>query len=353
MENLASAPSGSSALTQRYQELKSGEPHLFARDAARQLGVSEGELLAAHCGPGVVRLDGAWRDLLGGLESLGHVMCLTRNDWAVHESKGSYADVRVREHTGAAIGPDLDLRYDFRHWSFGFAVTDNGIHGYRESLQFFGCDGTAVHKIYKLDETNADAWARIVDARRAADQQSGQSTTPRASRPAEADDASIDVDGLRTAWRGMRNTHQFPAIMRKFGVSRPQCLRLAGDEFVEKLDPGAIRRTLEGASENGLTLMIFVVNPGATQIHTGVPGTLKETGAWFNVLDPGFDLHLLTEGIKSAWLVRKHYDLGTSRSVEAYDQNGEPIMWIFGKRNADRTEPERWRDFAEGLVAGA
>ncbi|MBO6519752.1 MAG: hemin-degrading factor [Rhodospirillales bacterium] len=349
MDHLAIETDGNNVLLQSYLELKTKNPRLFARDAARQLGISEGELLASRCGRDAVRLDGNWHELVGALSTLGRVMCLTRNDCAVHERKGSYVDVRVREHTGAAIGPELDLRYDFRHWHFGFVLTDVTEQGTRESLQIFDIDGTAVHKIYKTEETSEKAWTRLVAERRAEDQSAGQKVMPRESRPEEASDASIDVEGLRQAWRGMKNTHQFPAMLRTYGVSRPQCFRLAGAEFAEKLGPDAIQLTLKGANANGLTLMIFVVNPGATQIHTGVPGNLKQTGDWFNVLDPDFNLHLLIKGIQSAWIVRKRYDLGTSRSIEAYDEDGEPILWIFGKRNADGTEPEAWRDFVESL----
>lgn len=350
MQNPAIDSEAVKALLHNYHHLKSENPRMFARTAAQELGVSEGELLAAQCGPDVVRLDGNWRALLDKLETLGRVMCLTRNDWVVHERKGSYEDVRVREHTGAAIGPDLDLRYDFRHWGFGFAVATETENGTRESLQFFGPDGTAVHKIFKTDETDAVAWSNLVAARRADDQSSGQSITPAPLKPSEADDASIDVDGLQESWRSMRNTHQFPALMRNYGVSRPQCFRLAGSAFAAKLGDGAIQRTFEGASAKGLKLMVFVMNTGATQIHTGVPGTIKETGGWFNILDPDFNLHLLPEGINEAWLVRKHYDKGISRSVEAYDEDGEPIMWIFGKRKEDGSEEEAWRDFVESLV---
>jgi len=349
MENLATRTTEPKMLLQRYQDLQAETPRLFPRDAAHRLGVSEGELLAARCGQGVTRLDGDWRAMAARLEGVGRVLCLTRNEWAVHERKGSYVDVRVRKASAAAIGPELDLRYDFAHWHFGFAVADERDGGTRESLQFFDKDGTAVHKIYKTDDTNAATWRELIDERRAADQSPGQAVTALDPVPAETPDAEIDAEGLRAAWRGMKNTHQFPGIMRRFGVTRPQCFRVAGAEFAERLSPDAIRRTLEGASEKGLKVMIFVPNQGATQIHTGIPGTLEETGNWFNVLDPDFNLHLRLEGVKSAWLVRKMYELGTSRSIEAYDENDEPILWIFGKRAQDRMEMPEWRDFVESL----
>ena len=80
----------SSDLVTRYKALKAEEPRLFARDAAHRLGVSEGELIAARCGSDVVRLDDRWPELITAMPTVGRIMSLTRNDWAVHERKGSF-----------------------------------------------------------------------------------------------------------------------------------------------------------------------------------------------------------------------------------------------------------------------
>ena len=70
-------------------------PKMRERDLAAQLGISEAELVAARCGEGVVRLDARVGDLLNGLGAVGEVMALTRNESAVHEKIGVYANVTV------------------------------------------------------------------------------------------------------------------------------------------------------------------------------------------------------------------------------------------------------------------
>ncbi len=85
-------------------------PKMRERDLAAQLGISEAELVAAHCGEGVTRVEPRVNDLLTGLEPVGEVMALTRNESAVHEKIGVYDKVVTGEHTAMALGENIDLR---------------------------------------------------------------------------------------------------------------------------------------------------------------------------------------------------------------------------------------------------
>ncbi|WP_312184119.1 ChuX/HutX family heme-like substrate-binding protein, partial [Massilia timonae] len=70
-------------LAQQWAELKAKEPRPQTRDAARQLKVSEAELLATGIGSTVVRLkesDHAPREIMRRALDLGKVMALTRNE---------------------------------------------------------------------------------------------------------------------------------------------------------------------------------------------------------------------------------------------------------------------------------
>jgi putative hemin transport protein len=58
--------------------------------AARNLGASEGELVASVCGTSAVRLGPNFGALVTGLPALGEVMALARNEYAVHEKTGRY-----------------------------------------------------------------------------------------------------------------------------------------------------------------------------------------------------------------------------------------------------------------------
>lgn len=76
---------------------------------------------------------------------------------------------------------------------------------------------------------------------------------------------------------------------------------------------------------------------------------LKRVGAWFNVLDPGFNLHLRDEGIAEAWVVRKPTREGLISSLEIFGANGEQIAWMFGQRDPGTPERDEWRKVLSGL----
>ena len=113
------------------------------RDAASQLGVGEAQLLATGCAGGrVIRLDGDWSQLIRQFPLLGRVMCLTRNEHAVHERYGEFREVDFFNGIGQVVGPDIDLRLFMLTWRFGFAVTDPTPDGERQSFQFFDAGET-------------------------------------------------------------------------------------------------------------------------------------------------------------------------------------------------------------------
>jgi len=58
-------------------------PKTRIRDAARAIGVSEGQLVAACAGPHVIYLQASFHVFLQRMPSLGKVMVLTRKvDWS-------------------------------------------------------------------------------------------------------------------------------------------------------------------------------------------------------------------------------------------------------------------------------
>jgi putative hemin transport protein len=343
-----SRPNDPAALRGAWHALKARGP-VRNRDAAGQLGVSEAELIASECGEGVTRLDGDFRELMKRVPQLGRVMALTRNESCVHERKGAYEDVSASGHVGLVLGPDIDLRVFYAHWTFGYAVREALKDGPRHSLQFYDAAGTAIHKIYLLKESHAAAFEEIVAAFRAARQTPGEAVTPTEPEAAERPDAEIDQQGLREAWAAMKDTHEFFGILRKHKATRTQALRLAEPRFAKPLRPSVVRELLETVSRSALPIMVFVGNPGNIQIHTGPVTKVKVMGPWLNVLDPDFNLHLREDHVDSVWLVRKPTTDGIVTSVELFDPAGRNIALIFGKRKPGIPESEDWRATVAGL----
>ncbi len=333
-------------LKDRWEALKSENPHLRIRNAAEQLGVSEAELLATNVGNGVTALTDDFAALLQEVEKLGKVMALTRNHECVHERKGVYLNPDFSNpHGQVFVGEDIDLRIFINSWKFGFSV----VEGNKKSFQFFGKDGLALHKVYLTKDSNVSEFNALTEKYKAAGQLSELVTEPVAQKAAEKPDSEIDIAAFQQAWKDLKDTHEFFMMTRKFGVSRTQALRLAPEGFAYKIENSKVVNVLEDASEKQLPIMIFVGNRGVIQIHTGdVKKTLWHQ-QWFNVMDPDFNLHLDTTRIAEAWIVKKPTEDGEVTAVEVFNKNGEFIVQFFGKRKPGNPELAEWKNLISGL----
>jgi len=337
-------------LKERWDALLKEQPKLRIRDAATQLGVSEAELLATGCGQNVTRLAGDWSALLKDLPTLGRVMCLTRNEHAVHERYGEFLKLDFFHGMGQVVGPDIDLRLFMNHWVNGFAVTDHTPDGDRQSFQFFDASGEAVHKVYLQKESNYGGYGVILNKYRSEDQGTAQAVQPAPAPRPELPDAEIDVAGFQQAWLEMKDTHAFFIIMGKFRVGREQALRLAPAGYARKVDVSATKQMLEAASASDTPIMVFIGNRGCLQIHTGPVKNIKMFGAeWLNVLDDEFNMHLRDTAVASAWVVKKPTAEGDVTSLELFDAQGNNLVIFFGKRKPGEFENEAWRKIVADL----
>ncbi|WP_294820329.1 ChuX/HutX family heme-like substrate-binding protein [uncultured Flavobacterium sp.] len=338
-------------LKSQWEALKAENPHMRIRNAAEQLGVSEAELVATSVGDTVTRLRPEFAAILTDVEKLGKVMGLTRNDECVHERKGVYLNPDFSSpFAGLFVGEDIDMRIFLSHWDKAFAVSETGEHGDRKSLQFFGKDGLAIHKIYLTKDSNAEAFDALVEQFRSDNQSQEETTVEVPLIIDEKPDADIDVAAFQEAWNGLKDTHAFFGMLKKFGVTRTQALRLAPNEhFAQKVDNNTVVKMLEGAAESKLPIMCFVGNRGNIQIHTGLVRKTMWHNQWFNVMDPDFNLHLDTSKIAQTWIVRKPTEDGDVTAVEVYNEMGEIIVQFFGKRKPGIPELQEWRELVASL----
>ena len=340
------------ALRRAWVELREEEPGIRTRNAAARLGVSEAQLVATRCGGGVRRVEADVERLLPRLEEVGPLMALTRNDLFVHEKTGIYRNVYFDPHVASVVDEDIDLRVFPSRWRHGFAVEGEGRRSRPLSLQFFDARGVAVHKIFVVDDSDRGAFEALVEDLAHEDQSRRQEVDapepPGEPRP----DAEVDVDALVRGWREMRDTHDFFGLLREHEVTRTQALRLVPDELARPASDRGLRRVLEGASSDGVDLMVFVRSPGTIQIHHGPVKRVVDARGWLNVMDPGFDLHVREEGIAATWVVRKPVETGWVTSVELYDADGTLCALIFGCREEGAEEDPAWRELAEGLERG-
>ncbi len=321
---------------------------LRARDLAGKLGVAEADLLAAQTGTGVTRIAAHPDQLMPAVCSLGEVMALTRNDSVVHERTGTYDDWHPGDHAAMILGPEIDLRIFPSHWVHGFAVQNTTGKGPARSLQVFDSSGEAIHKIYSRDGTNLDQWDRVV-----ADLVTGETadsldlTDPKPidgprTRPEKAEE-------LRSAWARMTDTHQFLRLVSKMKMNRLGAYRIAGAPFAIPLAPDALNSALITCAADAVPIMLFVGNRGCIQIHSGRIETLKEMGPWQNVLDPRFNLHLRLDQVAEVWLVEKPTRRGPALSIEAFTDQGDLILQLFGYRKEGEEQTEAFATMTQML----
>ena len=338
-------------LKSQWEKLKATSPNLRIRNAAEQLGVSEATLLATQVGETVTRLRPEFAEILSDIEKLEKVMALTRNEECVHERKGIYLNADFSSpHAGLFVGEDIDLRIFLSHWAKAFAVSEKSEHGDRKSLQFFGKDGLAIHKIYLTKDSNDLAFEELVLKYKSDDQSIDETAVEVPLNIDEKADADIDVAGFQAAWETLKDTHEFFGMLRKFGVTRTQALRLAPNEnYAKKVEKDVIVKMLEGAAVAKLPIMVFVGNRGNIQIHTGRVRKTMWHGDWFNIMDPDFNLHLDMSKIAQTWIVRKPTEDGEVTAIEVFNEMGEIIVQFFGKRKPGIPELKEWKELVATL----
>jgi len=340
------------ALRAQVAAYKEANPKARMFDIAEGLGVSEAQLVALGCGSTAIRLKGPWTELLSEIPTLGNVMALTRNENAVIEKVGTYNPPTFMAHAGVGqvVGDDIDLRLFMNNWAHGFAVTSEVRGKEQKSLQFFGKDGVAVHKIFLKDNSNRDAYDALVAKYTAEDQSPEQAVQPADPKKPDLPDSEIDAAGFMQAWREMKDTHDFFMMCRKYTVGRKQALRLAEGEFAWQVPVGSFRQALESAQASQTPIMVFVGNPGCIEIHTGPVNKLLALDNWYNVMDPDFNLHVREDRIDSAYIVKKPTVDGVVTSLEVFDAQGENILLMFGKRKPGLPEIEAWRSIVGQLA---
>jgi len=358
-------------LAERWNALRAEQPKLGIRDAAKELNVSEAELLATGIGSTATRLadtTNAPREIMRRALDLGKVMALTRNENGVIEvtgvatriakqgkdeinagAKDAEKEARELNIAGGYLGGPIDLRFHFAKWQHAFAVVQPGRDGaVSRSLQFFDENGTAIHKVYLKDDSKVAVFDKLVADFRHPQQDGKLAIAAAPLKAADTPDASVDVKEFQQAWKDMSDVHQFNRIVSEFKLSREQALRLAPAGAVQKVAPQAVRQLLEQAAAKQVPIMAFVGNGGVTQIYSGKIGKVQETGGYFNVLDPDFNLHLRDKAFRAGYVLQR---AGVT-SVEFYDDKGELVVTFFGVRERGKPQPQPWLDLAAGLPKG-
>jgi putative hemin transport protein len=346
----ADVVAGSATLEERWLTYHEQNPRAYLRDAATALGVSELELLLVAGQGHTVRLAvDDWSRLFAWFRRFGRVKTMTRNDHAVIERTGHYGDYQSFGAMAQVLG-EIDLRIFTHEWSSAWAITTRAGDMERRSIQLYDASGDSIHKVF-IEQDAAEEFDRCVDEFTINLSDTPTLTFAPRRSVTPANDDVIDVDTFLARWDAMQDTHEFHGLLREFGVTRTQALRLAGTTRARRVPPSALQHVLEGAAAIGERIMVFVGNRGIVQIYSGAIKKVVHMSGWLNVLDPGFNLHARDIAFAESWIVTKQSADGPIRSLEVYAQDGSTIVQIFGKRTEGEATPVGFGALLDSVLA--
>lgn len=309
-------------LSQKWRKLRENDPKLRIRDAARELGVSEAELVALGNGDSSFQLQSRWDEILSSLKSAGQLMGLTRNEHAVHECYGSYEELTFCNEVCFVENDRFRVALFLSEWSFGFFVKESNRGEIRQSLQFFNQDGDAVHKIYMTSDSQGDPLEYLVRDFALSEQSpsitvGGHQSTSRRRRPGTL----WSSDRINNGWAikgGHHSIQQTHLELEELNSS------------ARSLHPENVDGLLHESAEKGFRLVVAVESPGALQIYDGPIQKIARTGPWINILDDTFNLHLRDARLPSLWLIaEQHPRHDRSPSLCWFDDKNQLSMQFF------------------------
>ena len=307
---------------------RADNPKMRERDLAAQLGISEAEFVAAHCGDGALRIEPRVNDVLTGLEAVGEVMALTRNESAVHEKIGVYDKVVTGNHNALVLGEQIDLRIFPKIWAHGFAVEKRDGDEIRRSLQFFDGAGEAVHKVHLRPAPISmpiRSWSTSLA--------SPTSGRPWMSRPgrrsAGGERRAAGVDELRERWSRLTDVHQFFGMLKALKLTGSRRCGMVGQDYAWLLDRDALGAMLQHAASAKSRSCASSATAAASR---SIPGRSRRSSRWgrgstFSTRPSTCICR--TDHIRELWAVRKPTNDGHVTSLEAYDarrQHDHPVL---------------------------
>lgn len=330
-----------------YLALKTAHPHLYARDLAGLMTISEAELTLIRCGHDALSLKTDFEALLNGLGAVGEIKSLVRNDYAVHEQLGRYTNLHFGAHAGLVLNPRaLDQRFFPQQWSSAFALTELSTTGERHSIQIFDRQGEAVVKIYTTTQTETHAWQALVERFR----QAAPARLELSERPSLPEVVNSEPQKVEEEWRAMTDVHQFFQLLRRHQLTRQQAFKMVSEELARPVSNASIARLLERVQQQQNEIMIFVGNRGCTQIFTGRVEKVIEMKGWLNIFNQDFTLHLLDQQIAESWITRKPTADGHVTSLELFAEDGTQIAQLYGQRSEGQPEQALWRQQLDELL---
>lgn len=326
----------SPALRAAYARERAAQPQARRGDIALALGVTEGELIAAHAGlfhPALSTLRARhllpqWRRIAAALPALGVVRSITGNRWCRLENTSAARELTRRCELAAGDAPACTCLADAAAagaWAHGFAIEERGADGRVErSLQFFDVFGQPVAEVVLVEGSRVEAYLDIVET--FSSWQLAPGLVIPAKKPA--------------------------AAPRRMPVAAFDGAGLDGGTAT-RLPNASAHQALAGAARSGLPLTLRVESRGARLSRSGALDDVQMDGPWLHARGAGHGLRLRADAIAQTWLLRRPTPTGMRHALVLLDAAGEPIASISAQADAAGSERGEWRHLMSQLAAQA
>ena len=284
--------------------LSSDKKNIRIRDAARQLDVSEAELLSTKINNNVKFLLISDYEIIFKqiFKSVNKLMFLIRNDYAVHEKNISTKKIKIIDNKIINLDENNQtlLSFDYSDFKFCFYELKNHAGRKLSSFQIFDKYGCSLLKIYNKDDDYHN-FEKVFLKYYA--------------------DYNYELQSIQKNEQS-NNSANLDSINRYYLKSN---YSLKNNDIKNK---NILRFIITCASKGKCPIQIHVIGNNSIQYHRDIVENIKDFGPWFNVIDKYFNIHVLESKIKRSQFIEYTIKNKKYYSIECLDQFNTHVVGI-------------------------
>ena len=293
------------SLKEKWADLVSANKKIRIRDAAKQLNVSEAELLSTSISKDIFLLSiKDYSSFFKEILCLDKIMLLIRSDFVVHEKIIDAKSVEIKNNN--FIYKDRDsthlLNFDTNLFKYSFYESRKNQKINLKSFQFFNSHGNAVLKIY-LKGDNSKKFSEIA-LKHKIKHSFELPSSGNCSSKLQNLNLKNDVDLY------------FKNISKEF--KKTKC----------DLKKNPLREILINASKSQTPIQIHALGLGTIQYHKDTIKKVIDYGPWINIIDKNFNLHVLEKKLNKFILTKYSNQKTEYCLIDFFDQNKDLVLGI-------------------------
>lgn len=335
-------------LRRRWLELSDRRPIRSRSEIARELDVSEAELLASRVGFGVIRLVPLWLALFDSIEALGPVQTITQNRHAAMIKSCDYSPGRNASDEWMFFDGGVALGVATKRLAFAFAYEpiDTDEREVSQTIEFYSESGEAVHRVLLTEDSSIDRFYDVVASFLEKEQsdvleiRSGATpTTP----------VALDCDQFLEGWANLTSAEELFQFVQKYALSPGQVMASAGSRFARKVSNKSLQLIFDDVVGSELPIAIHLRNQACIQTCSGRFEKGGIRGGPVGLRNSDAAIHVNEDSISTAWIVEMPGMRTGATSLHVLDRDGASIVEIASAPDRSTLEEDRWRTLLDAL----